>query len=69
MNTLPSAITEISSANNHSDFISVEVPFLANPDLPERFRLGAPFNEADQTSFYGGDEKGYTDYPTLAGEK
>ncbi|MBB3980277.1 N-ethylmaleimide reductase [Rhizobium azooxidifex] len=39
--------------------------FLANPDLPERFRLGAALNTPDRTTYYGGDEKGYTDYPTL----
>lgn len=40
--------------------------FLANPDLPERFRLNAPLNTADESTFYGGSEKGYTDYPALA---
>jgi N-ethylmaleimide reductase len=38
---------------------------IANPDLPERFRLNAELNEPDMASFYGGDEKGYTDYPCL----
>ncbi|MEU7067618.1 alkene reductase [Streptomyces sp. NPDC053429] len=40
--------------------------FLANPDLPERVRAGGPFNALDTTTFYGGDHRGYTDYPTLA---
>ncbi|MDQ6958389.1 MAG: alkene reductase [Mariprofundaceae bacterium] len=48
-----------------ADLISFGVPFLANPDLPERFRRDAPLNEADQASFYGGDEHGYTDYSVL----
>ncbi|PTX55914.1 N-ethylmaleimide reductase [Litoreibacter ponti] len=39
--------------------------FIANPDLPERFQLGAELNEPDQDTFYGGDETGYTDYPFL----
>lgn len=39
--------------------------FLANPDLPERLRLGAPLNEPDLATFYGGDAVGYTDYPAL----
>ena len=39
---------------------------LANPDLVERLRRNAPLNEADKASFYGGDARGYTDYPTLA---
>ncbi|ATX82608.1 N-ethylmaleimide reductase [Mariprofundus ferrinatatus] len=51
--------------SDSADLIAFGVPFLANPDLPERFRRNAPLNEADQTTFYGGDEHGYTDYPIL----
>jgi N-ethylmaleimide reductase len=40
-------------------------PFLANPDLPERLRVGAELNPPDPATFYGGGEAGYTDYPTL----
>jgi len=39
--------------------------FLANPDLPRRFRERAPLNEPDPATFYDGEEKGYVDYPTL----
>ncbi|WPV01960.1 alkene reductase [Mucilaginibacter sp. cycad4] len=39
--------------------------FLANPDLPKRFELGADFNAPDQYTMYGGGEHGYTDYPFL----
>lgn len=39
--------------------------FLANPDLPERFRRGAPLNSPDKATFYTRGAKGYTDYPTL----
>lgn len=39
--------------------------FIANPDLPERFRLNSPLNALDETTLYGGGEKGYTDYPAL----
>ncbi|MCM8595529.1 alkene reductase [Accumulibacter sp.] len=49
-----------------ADAIAFGRPFLANPDLPERFACGAPLNEPDAKTFYGGAEKGYTDYPTLA---
>jgi N-ethylmaleimide reductase len=49
-----------------ADLISFGVLFLANPDLPERFRQNASLNEPDRNTFYGGDEKGYTDYPSLA---
>lgn len=38
---------------------------LANPDFVERLKTGAPLNEADKSKFYGGDSRGYTDYPTL----
>jgi N-ethylmaleimide reductase len=41
------------------------VPFLANPDLPERFRQNAPLNEPDVATFYVGGARGYTDYPAL----
>ena len=48
-----------------ADAIAFGIPFLANPDLPERFRRNAPLNAPDRATFYGGGEKGYTDYPTL----
>jgi N-ethylmaleimide reductase len=43
--------------------------FLANPDLPERFRQGAPLNSADKSTFYTPGAKGYTDYPTMDSAK
>lgn len=49
----------------HADAIAFGTTFIANPDLPERFRLGAPLNVPDPSTFYGGGEKGYTDYPSL----
>lgn len=52
-------------ASGHADVIAYGVPFIANPDLVERYRKDAPLNEADASSFYGGAEKGYTDYPFL----
>ncbi len=47
------------------DLVSFGRLFISNPDLPERFRKGAPLNEYDEDTFYGGDEHGYTDYPAL----
>ncbi|GAB3136964.1 hypothetical protein GCM10027161_18290 [Microbispora hainanensis] len=38
---------------------------MANPDLPRRLRAGGPFNTPDFSRAYGGDHKGYTDYPAL----
>jgi N-ethylmaleimide reductase len=52
-------------ASGHADAIAYGVPFIANPDLVERYKTDAPLNEADSNSFYGGAEKGYTDYPFL----
>jgi N-ethylmaleimide reductase len=53
--------------NSHADLVSFGVLFLANPDLVARLRNGGPFNAPDRASFYGGGERGYTDYPKLAG--
>ena len=46
--------------------VAFGVPFLANPDLPERFRTGAPLNRPRPANFYTPGPEGYTDYPTLA---
>ena len=48
-----------------ADLVSFGATFLANPDLPERLRTGAPLNEPDHATFYGGDARGYTDSPVL----
>lgn len=50
---------------NDADLVSFGIPYIANPDLVERFKAGAALAEADQATFYGGDEKGYTDYPAM----
>ncbi|WP_309093432.1 alkene reductase [Streptomyces sp.] len=47
------------------DAVSIGSLWLANPDLPERIKAGGPFNTPDPETFYGGDHRGYTDYPTL----
>ncbi len=52
-------------AQGDADAIVYGVKFLANPDLPERFKRGANLNEPDKATFYSPGEKGYTDYPTL----
>ena len=52
-------------ADGSTDLVSFGKLFLANPDLPSRFRLKTPLNEADPKTFYGSGEKGYTDYPFL----
>src|ERR1700712_5426149 len=50
---------------NEADLIAFGKPFLANPDLVERLKRGAPLNAPDKATFYGGGAKGYTDYPVL----
>jgi N-ethylmaleimide reductase len=52
-----------------TDLVAFGRKFIANPDLPERLHLGAPFNIDDPTTYYGGGEKGYTDYPSLAQDR
>lgn len=49
------------------DLVAFGVPFLANPDLPQRLATGAPLNAPDVQTFYSPDAKGYTDYPALVG--
>lgn len=48
-----------------ADLVAFGVPFLANPDLPVRYRKKAALNVPDQNTFYQGEAKGYTDYPAL----
>lgn len=52
-------------AADSADLIAFGKLFIANPDLVERLRRDAPLNAPDQTTFYGGDARGYTDYPRL----
>lgn len=52
-------------AEGWADAIAFGVPFLANPDLPERFRRNAPLNAPDEATFYASGPQGYTDYPAL----
>lgn len=51
--------------NGLADLVPVGVWALANPDLVERLQTGAPLNEANPATFFGGGSEGYTDYPTL----
>jgi N-ethylmaleimide reductase len=52
-------------AEDLADAVAFGRLFIANPDLPERFRLNGALNPLDETTLYGGTEKGYTDYPAL----
>src|SRR5882672_11109974 len=62
---------DIDSANaaihsGEADLVAFGTPFLANPDLPQRYRINASLNVPDQATFYAGEDKGFTDYPDLA---
>jgi N-ethylmaleimide reductase len=59
------AKAEAALNEQRADLIAFGRLFLANPDLPERFREGAPLNQPDEATFYGGGAKGYLDYPSL----
>ncbi|MFC7534374.1 alkene reductase [Actinoplanes sp. GCM10030250] len=48
-----------------ADVITFGAAFLANPDLPARLTAGGPFNAPDLSTAFGGDHRGYTDYPAL----
>jgi N-ethylmaleimide reductase len=48
-----------------ADLVAVGRPFIANPDLARRWKIGAGLNEPNGETFYGGGAEGYTDYPTL----
>lgn len=60
---LQMAIEAISSG--YADLVAFGKLYIANPDLAKRFKLNAELNVLDPTTFYGGDAKGYTDYPFL----
>jgi N-ethylmaleimide reductase len=60
------ATGEAAIARGEADLVAFGVPFLANPDLPLRYRKRAALNVPDATTFYAGEDKGYTDYPALA---
>ncbi|GAB2918931.1 alkene reductase [Rhodococcus aerolatus] len=53
-------------ADGTADAVTVGRPFLANPDLVDRWVAGAELNTPDGDTFYGGGAEGYTDYPTMA---
>ncbi|WP_448189484.1 alkene reductase [Azospirillum sp. sgz301742] len=59
------AAADAALAKGEADLVSIGVPFIANPDLAVRLKRGAPLAEGDAATFYGGTEKGYTDYPAL----
>lgn len=60
------ALANTALRRGDADLIAFGRPFIANPDLVTRMRVGAPLNIPDRATFFGGDERGYIDYPILA---
>jgi N-ethylmaleimide reductase len=54
---------EAAIADGHADAIAFGRIFISNPDLPRRLSEGLPLTPYNRATFYGGEEKGYTDYP------
>lgn len=59
------AMAEKAIASGHADMVAFGKLFISNPDLVRRLHDKAPLNPWDQSTFYGGGEHGYTDYPAL----
>lgn len=59
-------MAEAARRENRADLVAFGVPFIANPDLVERLKTGAPLQTARRSAYYGGGAAGYTDFPTLA---
>ena len=59
-------LAEKELAENKTDLVAFGRAFLANPDLVERMRTGAPIADAPKEYWYGGDERGYIDWPVAA---
>ncbi|MCK0209170.1 alkene reductase [Starkeya koreensis] len=59
------AMAETVVASGKADLVAFGKAFISSPDAVDRLRRGAPFNELDRDTLYGGGAKGYTDYPTL----
>lgn len=55
-------------AAGHADAIAFGRAFISNPDLPRRLAIGASLAPYDRSTFYGGDGRGYTDYPAMAAD-
>ncbi|RXH26309.1 NADH:flavin oxidoreductase [Bradyrhizobium nanningense] len=58
------ASAEAIVTSGDADLVAFGRHFISNPDLPERLRRGLPLSRYDRSTFYGGDARGYTDYPT-----
>ncbi|MGA5276876.1 alkene reductase [Streptomyces cellulosae] len=53
-------------ARGLADAVSFGAPYIANPDLVERFARGLPLAEGERDTYYSGGERGYVDYPAAS---
>ena len=64
-NGYDAALARAAVESGHADLVAFGKPFIANPDLTERLRRGAPLQVPERATLYGGGAHGYTDYPAL----
>jgi N-ethylmaleimide reductase len=62
-------LAEEALESGRADLVSFGRPFIANPDLVQRLRDGVPLADAPKETYYGGDEKGYSDWPDFDEEE
>lgn len=60
------ALANEAISSGYADLVAFGKPFIANPDLVTRLAQQLPLNQPDPSTFYGGNEKGYTDYPFVS---
>ena len=58
---------EAAIGQGHADAIAFGRIFISNPDLPRRLQQGFPLTPYNRATFYGGEERGYTDYTAYDG--
>lgn len=63
------AMADAAVREGRADLVAFGRPFIANPDLVRRLETGAPLADADPTTFYGGTDHGYIDYPAVTAER
>ncbi|PAU88797.1 alkene reductase [Pseudomonas sp. WN033] len=61
-------MAEEAISEGRADAVGFGRNFIANPDLVQRFKLGAPLNDYNRATFYGGGAAGYIDYPVFVDE-
>jgi N-ethylmaleimide reductase len=61
-------LAEEALESGRADLVSFGRPFIGNPDFVQRLRDGSPLVDAPKETYYGGNEKGYSDWPALAGK-